>query len=456
MNQILRFIFKLYLFSLPLMLLPGLTHIRDIFSPNASIENGFFIVMLGVPLLFLAHRGKIPYFKNALYIKGIKLCLFLAIISFFTSLILYVPFGTLHGENTLKASFPSIVYLLLTAITFYFNNYLFRYIDKKSIRKIFDFLVVFEIIMGIIQVAVIKLPFLGGVYNIFSWIGLSVPSSFLLETGRVCLTTSEPAAAGIIVGVFFLPYVLSMFLMRKGIKYALYAFLFMALTFFTYSSTAYIGILVNIFAFTVLYIKKNHNNSMLNKGIIFFSFIILILLFSGNYIWNNTTFGLKLNELLLSKTTSQENLSTLSRYSTVYADWDAFLHYPITGVGNGNQGYFYDAAVDEHIPAFALVFEEFYQRMSGQVGIVNGGSFLPAYVSGYGIVGVILLIIFIYKCVKYIRNNEDDYDGFQYMYYIGGIAFLGLSMVSAGLDGNFVNMFIISIPFMQISKKEIR
>jgi len=448
-----HFLFKLYLFSLPLMLLPGLTQIRDVFSPAASIENGFFIVMFGVPLLFLIHKGKIPYFKNALYIKGIKLCLFLAIISFFTSLVLYVPFGPLHGENTLKASFPSIIYLLLTAITFYFNNYLFKYISKNTIRRIFDFLVIFEICIGLFQMAVLKLIFLSSLYDVLSFIGLVVPSSFLHATGRISLTLTEPAAAGIMIGVFLLPYVLSMFLMRRGTKYGVYAFFLAVLTFFTYSSTAYTGIVTVIVIFTVLYIKKNHGNSMLNRGIIFFSFVLLILLFSGNYIWNHTTFGLKVNELLLSKTTSQENLSTLSRYSTLYSDLDAFLHYPITGVGNGNQGYFYDKAVDKHIPAAALTFEEFYLRMSGQVGIVNGGAFVPAFISGYGIVGVILLIIFITKCVKYMRRNEQDYDGFQYMYYMGGLAFLVLSSVSSSLDGNFVNMFIVSIPFMQVNKK---
>ena len=66
-----------------------------------------------------------------------------------------------------------------------------------------------------------------------------------------------------------------------------------------------------------------------------------------------------------------------------------------------------------------------------------------------------LAIRFVKKCVDSIKNMPEIYGGFGYMYYIGGLTFLVLTTVSGGLDGNFLAIFVISIPFMDKCIREI-
>lgn len=444
-------IFKIYILMLPWMLFPFLVPIKNLFSASASISNNFFILIMGLIFLVLFNKGKLPFPKKSLVVSGIKLCVFLNIISFFTSLILYVPFGELNGENTLKASYPSIIYMFLTAIVFYYNATMFQIVEKRIIIKILNFLSIILIFIGFLQLLVIKIPSVSKIYDVINFANIVRDSYFLQSTGRICFTGSEPASAGSIITVFILPYLLSQILETNILKYKIYAISFLFLCFFTYSSTVYTGVVVNILVFYFLYLKKHSNKGKpILKIIILLCLISLFLLLCGNYIWNNTNVGQKMQEFLIVKTTSQENLSTLVRYSTVKTDIQAFIHYPLTGVGNGNQGYFYNKVVEmAMLPRYVLQYSEFDNKLNGTVGIVNGGAFLPAFVSGYGLLGIILLFLFVRKCVLYMNKNSDEYGCFRYMYYIGGITFLGLSTVSISLDGNFINIFIVSIPFMQ-------
>lgn len=446
-------IFKLYLFLLPFMALPGVSHLRKAIAPNSPISNNLILLLLGLFLFALFQRGRFPFPKKALVIEGVYLCYLLNIICFITSLVLFIPFGTLNGENTLRASFPSIIFMFLTAATFYYNAMMFQRITKEEIERIFDWLVLIVLGVGFFQLAVLKIPGVATLYDLINFSGILVDSSFLQRMGRICFTGSEPSSAGDIVTVFLLPYIYSKILTTRALKYKLYAMMFIALLCFTFSSTVYIGVAVGLVTFGYFYAKHATNQRILQL-LTCCSFAGLILLFCGPYLWQHTSVGNKIEELVFKKTTSQENLSTLTRYSSIRADWQAFLHYPLTGVGNGNQGYFYNSAVEQALSAQALQYGELSDRLEGNVGIVNGGAFIPAFISGYGIIGVILLILFAKQCVGYIRKHPEEYGSFRYMYYIGGITFGGLATAATGLDGNFITLFIVSIPFMQPLFKE--
>ena len=334
-----KFVFKLYLFMLPFMMLfPIFIPVRDFFSSAASIQNNFFVLIIGLILLFMTNKGVLLFPKNSLVVSGIKLCVILNVISFITSVILFIPFGELNGENTLKASFPNIIYMFLTATTFYYNAMMFQIVEKKTIIKILNFLSVILLFIGILQLLLIKFPGITKIYDIINFANILVDSSFLHSMGRICFSGSEPASVGCIVTIFILPYLLSQVLHTKIFTYKLCSLLFVVLCFFTYSSTVlYTGLIVNIIIFIFLYVKNNLNKKI-SILIIILCLLSLFLLLCGKYIWNNTVVGYKMKELLIQKTTSQENLSTLVRYSAVKTDLQAFLYYPLTGVGNGNQG----------------------------------------------------------------------------------------------------------------------
>lgn len=444
--KIQQFIFKFYLFILPFTILfPFFIPFRDFFSTAALISNNFFILIIGIFLFLFVNKGKIFLVRNSLVFNGIKLCVILNVISFITSVILFIPFGELNGENTLRASFPSIIYMFLTAITFYYNAMMFQLIEKRIIIKVLNFLSVILLFIGVLQLLLIKFPSITKIYDIINFANILVDSSLLRSMGRICFSSSEPSAVNCIVTTFILPYLLAQILYTKLLKYKLYAISFIFLCYFTYSSSVYIGIIINIIVFSFLYFKHN------KKTLVLLLFIFLVFLFSGNYIWNNTEMGQQFQELLLQKTTSQENLSTVVRYSTIKQDVYAFLHYPLTGVGNGNQGYFYNHVIDSdrNLPYYVLQYSEISNKLDGNVGIISGGAFLPAFISGYGLIGIFLLLLFVHKCVVYINKYSEEYGCFRYMYYIAGLTFLVSSMAAASLDGNFISLFIISIPFMQ-------
>ncbi len=449
-------IFKIYILMLPWMLFPFLVPIKNLFSASASISNNFFILIIGLIFLVLFNKGKLPFPKKSLVISGIKLCVFLNIISFFTSLVLYVPFGELNGENTLKASFPSIIYMFLTAIVFYYNATMFQIVEKRIIIKILNFLSIILLLIGLLQVLVLNVPGIAKIYDILNFMDILRDSYRIQSMWRICFSGSEPASVGCIVTIFILPYLLSQILETKFFKYKLCAASFIFFCFFTYSSTVYTGSAINVLVFIFLYVNKYSNKKQILKVLILLCFVSLFLLLFGNYIWHNTTIGRNIQELLVYKTTSQENLSTLVRYSTIKTDLQAFILYPLTGVGNGNQGYFYNQVIEKSmLVANVLQYSEFSSKIDGDIGIINGGSFLPAFISGYGLLGIILLFLFIRKCILYMHTNPNEYGCFRYMYYIGGTTFLVLSAASTSLDGNFINMFIISIPLCKnfINKK---
>ena len=245
--KIQRLIFEIYIFLLPFMILvPFFIWFRNIFSPVAAIQNNFFILIIGLVLFLLYNKGKIPFPKNSLVVSGIKLCIVLNIISFIISLVLYIPFGELHGENTLKASFPNIIYMFLTATTFYYNAMMFQIVEKKTIIKILNFLSIILLFIGFLQLLVIKFPNISKIYDIINFTNIIRDSYFLLKDGRICFSGSEPASVGCIVTIFILPYLLSQVLYTRIFKYKLYSLLFIVLCFFTYSSTVYTGLFVNI------------------------------------------------------------------------------------------------------------------------------------------------------------------------------------------------------------------
>ena len=449
-----KVVFKFYLFAMPFMAFPGVAQLRRAIAPNSPISNSLILLMIGLCLFAIFQNGKFPYSKDALVTKGVFLCLKLNLLCFVTSLALFIPFGPLNGENTLRASFPSIVFMFVNAAAFYYNAVMFRIVTREEIERVLNWLIVVVLGVGVLQLAVLKVPGMALVYDLLNFADILVDSSYLRAGGRICFTGSEPAAAGGIVAVFLLPYTFSKVLTTRYFKYKLYALLFIMLSFFTYSSTVYIGILISTGLFGYFYIRQHITDKLILQFVSFCAFLGLLVIFCGPYVWQNTSIGSKMEDLLFKKTASQENLSTLVRYSTIRADWRAFLHYPLTGVGNGNQGYFYNSEVEKAVSWQALHYSEFARKLDGSAGIVSGGAFVPAFISGYGIVGVLLLVSFLKKCVQQVRQHPQEYGCFRYVYYIGGIVFLCIATVSIGFDGNCAVLFMASIPFMVPTHKE--
>ena len=151
-----------------------------------------------------------------------------------------------------------------------------------------------------------------------------------------------------------------------------------------------------------------------------------------------------INYFLVEKLTDEGNMSTAMRMSTVTNDIKCLYKYPILGIGNGNQGFHFNENIPDWIRYSGS--PEVNDALTGKIKVVSGGPFLMAFISGYGILGVILLLIYIIKSNIEIKKNKENLGYLYYMYHISIISFLVGSVVGFGLIENQVAIFILSIP----------
>ncbi len=440
-------IFKLYIFLLPFkVLFPFLSGIRSFLPENAYISNAFFIFIVGFIFMALSSRGKIFYDRFSLSGNAINLCIKMLVISFFTSVFLFIPFGTLNGENTMTASFPSMVYVALAIFIFYYNSEMLKITQADEIKKILDILSVVMLVIGYLQLLVILVPSFAGIYDRINFLHITGDAQELIWGERIFLTGSEPASVGGIICNFIMPYLLSCILTDKKVFHIICTVLFLPILFYTFSSTVYVGFIICLAVFLVLKVKQHKaiNKKILFTILIFWLVIIIILV----YAYQNTVVGNQIKYFLFDKTTSDEDTSTQIRYSTVYTDIYAFLHYPLSGVGNGNQGYFYNEVVEKYIPDDIQDNVEIANRLEGNAGIVNGGAFVPSFISGYGLIGLWLAIRYIKRSFYVMQGCSEELAVFKNMYYIAFFSMLVTMAAASTLDGNFLGMFVLSIPFM--------
>ena len=154
--------------------------------------------------------------------------------------------------------------------------------------------------------------------------------------------------------------------------------------------------------------------------------------------------------VIYGKVVDQQNPSTAMRASTIINDMKIFYDYPFTGVGNGNQGFFYK----KNMPLWVQSSEEVQNIMYSNTIIANGGgNFFPAYISGFGLIGIIILIIFIWKYHKIYKSSLlQENIQLRTIFEIGIIIFLLSSWYVVGIKQNETIIFLLSLPFVAQNK----
>ena len=328
MQKILRTIFLLYIFLFPFQLISFLSVFKNMFSSSAAIGNDFFVLIIGLLLIVIVDGGKIYFETGSIVRQGVKLVFELLIIGIITSIILFFPLGTLYGENSITASFSQNIYLVVTGITFYFNFRLFKCLSKKDIEKVLDFLCVFMTVLGIVQVLIIlSFPAVGSFYDSVDIFGLLPNSNYMTKMHRICLSSSEPSGIGHIVGVLLLPYVLGQIIdgeRKYKNRYCLWGILLVVISFFSFSSTVYASILIDLIVFIFLKIKGK-------KGAIFL-FVVFVLCLLGFFLWDevlvNTYFGKQMNYRLIDwEKDSQMICSAVNKVANTEIRSEPYIHW---------------------------------------------------------------------------------------------------------------------------------
>lgn len=454
MEKISIFVARIYLYLLPIKMISQLSLLRTYFGVCATYFD-FFLHLIGLFLLAINSKG-IIHIRND---KASKLFHYFVIMivsfnlsSVIMAVIIQHKYGNIGNESAFDGIAGMLIYFTQYALILFYNKEIFKKMSIDEIIKIINRVVMFLFILGYIQIIVINF---GGIFAIIydKMDLLNVLSDS--DMSKLCLTGSEGAAAGTIIATFILPFILSrIFVEKKKNTYFLFLLGWLPIIYFTNSSTAYIGAAIDFIIFAFLYFKKYYRNlkSLLILTLILTIGTAIFAISPAIKYFDQTGVQEQIEYLLFSKATDKSNGSTVSRTVPLLVNWGAFLEYPLLGVGNGNQGYFYE----KYFPSYAYsakgsdVFV-FLERSKSQIS--NGAVFFPSILSGYGLFGTILFFLFILKSAKLVYQNKNKLGSFYFMFYISLLAIF-VSGFQGDYYGNYFIWFLFSIPFLSTCKTE--
>ena len=444
-NKLEKQIFKIYLILLPFYTFNSF--FTDIFR---SFANSVAYVIQGIGVSILIFRYKKVNIKLNKFIRYfIGSIIVLNVSSFLMSIILYEELGVYLGKNTYTAIIPNILFYTQFIITIIYNYVsISRYkfiVVEESLEKIIKMVA----IVGYIQLTILLTgnSFICMLYDKLNIFNLLRSSEYILKIDRISLTTFEPSTAGILMGILIIPYILSNIINKNRNKkiYFLYLIIYLPLIYYTHSSTAYLIFIVNIVMFLLLIFKgrKNKRNKIVIGGFIYLITIIAlisILVFGNFKIDIDNPIISKIQYLLFEKITDEDNLSTIHRNTTIHNNNKIFEKYPLIGVGNGNQGFYYRI----NFPEWGYKSQESRDLLAGKNGFPGIASFLWDYISGYGILGIAILLVF--SLMSYSRIKKFKNKTIKYLYSIGIIGFIVASTIATNISAVCYIQFIISLP----------
>ncbi len=453
MSNIEKNLFKLYIFLLPITCIDLFN--GKLYSLTTSISA--VVNVIGIIYLFIKfiNGGKIKTSPAIRYLSII--IVLLNISSIIMAALLYKKLGVFIGRTTFLAILPHIAYYFQILLVFYYNYLYLSAMETEEIKKWIEYSLIFMLLIGYVQIVIILTKNSALTNIVMKLQDIFMVKSLFFNTYRVTLMGREASEAGAILATFIMPYLFSNIIVsRKKLKYIILALLFVPMSIYAESSTFYIGLIISVIYFVIYYCKKSYKFKIGAQLTAIVSVIVLlisvILMRNGVQLYekNKDTDTKGFVYLTTSKLMDEDNLSTIHRYSSIYTNWQAVKRYPILGVGNGNQGFFYRI----YFPKWAAVSEESKGYYYGELGWPGSGAFLPTYISSYGIFGVILLIIYIVFTeanVKKLINTDKEF--FYYMYKIGVLSFIPLSITAINITGIMYILFILSIPFIEVNKK---
>ncbi len=433
---------KLYLYFLPFQMFTPFIFLNSLFVGLGKRASFLFLLMV-IFVSFLSIRGLT--YRNDKSGKLFNHFIFMYIVGDITSLVmaavLFSELGTIGGENTFNGVIPKICFTFAYMVFMYYNQELFRQLSKEEIGTIFDRIVTICICIGFLQIFVILFggPF-SQIYDIINLAFEAWSLDRITFTGRIALLTTEPASGAGFLGVVVAPYLFSKYIANK-FKFidSIKLLLIIIVLYFTKSTTGYSLLSLDFLLFGFIILRTREINTA-KKTLVIFLMIIAFAIFGITVVANEVLFGHITS--VFDKLFNLDNTSSMSRKVGLYVNWGIFQRFPLFGVGNGNQGFFYREFFPKE--AFSSIWAvERYNEAA--YTLMDGGVFFGAFLSGYGIIGFGLLIAFIRKSIIIMKNNKRIYGYLYYFYIISGVA-LVVNGLSSTLVGDYSMWFIVSLP----------
>ncbi len=435
------FWYKLYVLCLPFG--------RLIELPFGNTVNGILgqlstsVMLVGVACLVVQGHFRLARRVGLLFLFW----LFMAVYSLAASCVL--TFSLFNPvESPMYTCLGDIVLYFLAFLSIWYNWYnLSHAVSFRSLYRVFNWQLPILLVVGYLQLGTM----LGvgpcvGAYTALSSVLALVPPEYLWEVNRgVTMFGSEPASASILCALV-IPYVMSR-IVNSGGGRRLYFLIVLLLFGFLMLLSGSSSVLVQFLVAVVLFVLASVG-FRLGKLFYIGSFLVGLFIAVGYTAgWGEkveVTDRESLEYIVVGKALDRENMSTAMRASTVINDMKVFLDHPVTGVGNGNQGFWFK----ENTPFWVRASEEVQEIFSGRKGIANGGgNFFPAYVSGFGLIGIFMLLAFVVRYHRYYKTSvlADD-ETLRLCFDIGVVLFLFTSWFSVGLKNNETMLFLLSLP----------
>lgn len=447
MRDIDRALYKLYLFCLPLGQLFKITPDSFLLPWQFStiiMMLGFFRIVVTRPL------------KTNEGIRAFgKLYLFMAAYSLMASIVLSVTLDTALTVSPLRRCLGDVVLYLVALCSICYNYYgLTKLVSIAELLQIFKLQTIVLLIVGMLQLGTL-FGVGNGVYSVLCSVFALRDVVYLTSLDRgVTFFGTEPASSSIICFIV-IPFILCSISTNKGGKRLFYVieFILMAILFLlSNSSSALLSFGFLVVAYLVVYMFHIRAKKLLMIGAFMIGLVVAVL-YSLDI---STSDGVNsdkesLEYVLVGKVQDKDNMSTAMRASTVINDMKIFYEHTFTGVGDGNQGYFYR----KHVPTWALGSEEVQSLMHGTKIANGGGNFFPAFISAYGLIGIIVFLFFLKSySLSYRQSFIQEDKRFQMIYVLGISLFLLSGWYVVGVKLNESICFLLSLPCVEKMRKK--
>lgn len=436
---------KLYVYLLPIRMFTQLSFLRTLLRGAAGY---FDITIHFIAILLIILRGQgVINFRNDSSARVLKyftgLVIYLNLSSFIMAIVIQSIYGNHGSESAFSGIVGMVIYFFQFAFMFFYNKEVFSMLSKEEIFRILKRVSIFLLVLGYWQIGVLTV---GGIFGrIYNTIDVLDILADLPQMPKLPLTGGEGASAGGLISCLVMPVLYAGIICDKNkMGYILQILLWLPVIYFTNSSTAYITFSVVTVAFCILYLKY------CNKNILIFVLIAICIIAMLFIFFSDSITSIlpkeardQIEYLLLEKINDRENGSTVARTVPILTNWGAFTEYPIFGVGNGLQGYFYEKS----LPSWGRTQDQNAFVEISRNSVTNGAIFFPSLLSGYGIVGSIFILVFIYKLINLARNGKGQMGIFYFAFILAGVAIIFYGM-QAGLAGCYYVFFMLSLPFM--------
>lgn len=447
-----RNIYKAYVFFLPLGRFIELP-LGD-FVNRMITQMSTWFMLLGVLVLFM--RGQFVKIKGVSCFKG--LCVFMIAYSFLASLVLLFANNIYTEETPIRACLGDIVLYFIALLSLFYNYYHLTYtISFDKLYKLFHWQIIILLIVGYLQLGtLLGIGFISSIYIFLSSFLSLVDYSWLMSVNRgVCFFGTEPASV-ITLCLFVIPFILSsIYHLKKWMRWqhVIYLILFSILFLLSNSSSLLVAFVLVLTSFLIAILFRSIKKIVF-WGVFFVGACLAFLYASDSHIQLNTDNSHDWVYVLCGKALDKENMSTAMRASTIINDIEIFYDYPFTGVGNGNQGFFYN----QNVPNWVKASEEVQNILSGNAGIANGGgNFFPAYLSAFGLIGIIFFLFFLQRYKKnYSQSFLQVSPIANWTFRLGLVLFLFASWTVMGVKQNETVLFILALPCVSYRMTENR